>query len=656
MNTIKKSCAITATFALGGVLAVALNAAAAPRTVTFTSYDEATHAATLIIGAGDGTKSDVKYLFAAFGREDRGVTPSGWEAVRYVKTLYAASTNETHVWTLPEAWRVESGAIRFFLVAPSGPRVQEGMYLSSLTSAAQRNIEGGSHFQYLDTGIVPDANTEITLETAVQNNAYVAPFGVAGQFYLFSSGLDNSACDFFGNLSRPEKWNPPGDDGVHQIRIGASGAFVDGVRVAGPYTKPSGSTALTMWLFGRNNSESYPVNITSATTDSQAQTIQDKNKLGPIKIYSATITTNGVLARAFSPRVVDGTPVMWDAVTETAFGNSAPGSVAPFICGETSVSPSDGICETCSTARVFSKHITKMTADAKERSITLTLGGDARSCALYAVRGAEDLGANSDPKDWDEALLVGKIPASTTSYTAILPAEWWRSGGFARFVLASTAFYDWAIVSLSSSQEGFQYIDTGVIPVKDMTTTIRMKQPTGSDMASFGLQSPAYTCFMNGGRFYYACFTEIAYLSADSADCPVSDGEDHLISLGPDGAVCDGNTYATFQNQSSTKATLTMPLFARRASDGSLNKYGPCTIYCVQMRVGGTLVRDYIPVAKDGVGYFYDRVTGELYGNANAAADAEPLGMGDAPATPSDGVFSVSACVMLKRGMTIVIR
>ena len=36
----------------------------------------------------------------------------------------------------------------------------------------------------------------------------------------------------------------------------------------------------------------------------------------------------------------------------------------------------------------------------------------------------------------------------------------------------------------------------------------------------------------------------------------------------------------------------------------------------VKMYNGSTLVRDYIPVRKNGVGYLYDKVSGQLYGNA----------------------------------------
>jgi hypothetical protein len=38
----------------------------------------------------------------------------------------------------------------------------------------------------------------------------------------------------------------------------------------------------------------------------------------------------------------------------------------------------------------------------------------------------------------------------------------------------------------------------------------------------------------------------------------------------------------------------------------------------VEMYNGSTLVRSYIPVRKNGVGYLYDRVSGELFGNANS--------------------------------------
>lgn len=43
-------------------------------------------------------------------------------------------------------------------------------------------------------------------------------------------------------------------------------------------------------------------------------------------------------------------------------------------------------------------------------------------------------------------------------------------------------------------------------------------------------------------------------------------------------------------------------------------------IYSAQMWVNGVLVRDFIPVRKNGVGYLYDKVSGKLFGNAGTGA------------------------------------
>ena len=58
------------------------------------------------------------------------------------------------------------------------------------------------------------------------------------------------------------------------------------------------------------------------------------------------------------------------------------------------------------------------------------------------------------------------------------------------------------------------------------------------------------------------------------------------------------------------------------ATTGYEPSYGTSNsrIYSCRIRVGGVLVRDYIAVRKDGVGYLYDRVSGQLFGNAGTGA------------------------------------
>lgn len=38
-------------------------------------------------------------------------------------------------------------------------------------------------------------------------------------------------------------------------------------------------------------------------------------------------------------------------------------------------------------------------------------------------------------------------------------------------------------------------------------------------------------------------------------------------------------------------------------------------LYFARIYSGSTLIRDFIPVRKDGKGYMYDKVEGKLYGN-----------------------------------------
>lgn len=61
-------------------------------------------------------------------------------------------------------------------------------------------------------------------------------------------------------------------------------------------------------------------------------------------------------------------------------------------------------------------------------------------------------------------------------------------------------------------------------------------------------------------------------------------------------------------------------IFAMNVNGTASMGMTPSGITCVSAKFwsGTTLVRDYIPVRKDGVGYLYDNVSGEFYGNASS--------------------------------------
>jgi len=73
----------------------------------------------------------------------------------------------------------------------------------------------------------------------------------------------------------------------------------------------------------------------------------------------------------------------------------------------------------------------------------------------------------------------------------------------------------------------------------------------------------------------------------------------------------NGTSYSW--NKNSFTGTVTNPLYLFGRS-GGLSSF-LCDIGRTQIYMNGELIRDYIPVRKNGVGYMYDTLDGELHGN-----------------------------------------
>ena len=88
------------------------------------------------------------------------------------------------------------------------------------------------------------------------------------------------------------------------------------------------------------------------------------------------------------------------------------------------------------------------------------------------------------------------------------------------------------------------------------------------------------------------------------------------ISIDKDYCTCNGTTVpmskGTFEDNS-----LSLFLFGANGapSTNTNGRISSCKIYH-----SGVLVHDYIPVRKDGVGYMYDKISGQLYRNAGTGA------------------------------------
>ena len=228
---------------------------AVARTVTVASCDRSTGATTLAISAaeaGDGAKA----LVAAWSPSDVGNAVTNAREPVYVGAVSAAETEKS--FTIPSAWREKAGFVRFYLMAgvpPYDTRVAS-LYAPSGSTA------------WIDTGFVPNANSDIRVTLAYGNNTFWIPFGIGGRCYLFPQGagdLKNYWVDFMGAVadysntyggSNGTSQAPHGNK-KHEFRLNAKGAHIDGICYASfNPASLTNSTAISLSLFGRRDNSS----------------------------------------------------------------------------------------------------------------------------------------------------------------------------------------------------------------------------------------------------------------------------------------------------------------------------------------------------------------------------------------------------------------
>lgn len=191
--------------------------------------------------------------------------------------------------------------------------------------------------------------------------------------------------------------------------------------------------------------------------------------------------------------------------------------------------------------------------------------------------------------------------------------------------------YDAEVEYLRST--GTQYIDTGLKATEKTSVTTRVAWPDslGYDNAAFEVDNGS--TFSGGfGLQVTVGGSAIRIVRGNQykdVRVPPQNTWPELdtfydISVGPDGIEVNG-TLTGITDTAAFTSTTNLPLFAwRRGSTVFFKniKLGPTKIYD-----GATLVRDFIPVRKDGVGYMYDLAnpTGGaagdgFYGNAGTGA------------------------------------
>lgn len=176
--------------------------------------------------------------------------------------------------------------------------------------------------------------------------------------------------------------------------------------------------------------------------------------------------------------------------------------------------------------------------------------------------------------------------------------------------------YDAQVEFLQS--DGTAYIDTAYTPVQGdefyaeyevLDTLVANTYHTLFSAGADTYQVVAMFGKNNSGEVWYA-----RYFSSDTLRYFGSAGS--KLSISSSGVVkVDNNNAGTKSYQSALDGNATTLWLLRRRNDTSPMK---AKIKSFKITNGNTTKLDYIPVRKNGVGYLYDKVSGELFGNANS--------------------------------------
>lgn len=217
-------------------------------------------------------------------------------------------------------------------------------------------------------------------------------------------------------------------------------------------------------------------------------------------------------------------------------------------------------------------------------------------------------------------LVMDLIPVrkGTTGYMYDkISKKLFGNAGTDAFVLGpdkSTLPYDAEVEYLQG--DGAAYIDTGVNFQSSQTVTeIKVVVPSIPSSTSilwgaFMDNNPKRPSVQVGVRSEGKWHITSAY----SQDMSVS-GASHLGNI----TLNTLYTITVAYSAQSDGTNATAYIFARNNDTGA---YLPSNvrIYGLKITKGNTLVRDFIPVRKDGAGYMYDKVSGELFGNAGTGS------------------------------------
>lgn len=179
--------------------------------------------------------------------------------------------------------------------------------------------------------------------------------------------------------------------------------------------------------------------------------------------------------------------------------------------------------------------------------------------------------------------------------------------------------YDAEIEFLQSS--GSQYIDTGISPTTDFECEVKaiLTTHTNSFETLLGsLDNSVYGTalgFLKNGGYPYIEFGETntsVSVSPLSLRIYKSSLKNGVLKMNADGTSTTTNHKGGVPNKS-------LYLFCRHNGNSATNFVSAKVYYC-KIWNGGNLVFDAIPVRVGQVGQLYDRISGQLFGNAGSGS------------------------------------
>ena len=173
--------------------------------------------------------------------------------------------------------------------------------------------------------------------------------------------------------------------------------------------------------------------------------------------------------------------------------------------------------------------------------------------------------------------------------------------------------YDAEVEYLEST--GTQWIDTGVEPTQELAFNcsfafegITLEFGYGNVFGSrYAARKMEYqlTGYENGSIGIGTRNSNLGFYS----------GVKHTVSFDGANTVNINGVSRSITTSTCAPTTGSIVLFGIR-QNGSVLQLSKAKIYALKFTINSTTLRDFIPVRKGTVGYIYDRVSGELFGNA----------------------------------------